>query len=737
MNKQQEPSCEQVQKDKLYLEMGLSESEYVLVQKALGRLPNYTEIGLFAVLWSEHCSYKNSKPVLKRLPTTGPQVLQGPGEGAGVVDIGDGQAVVFKIESHNHPSAVEPYQGAATGVGGILRDVFSMGAKPIAVLNSLRLGELDQQRNKYLFREIVAGIAGYGNTIGVPTVGGEVQFDACYGNNPLVNAMAVGLVEHGNLRKGLAQGVGNSVVYAGAPTGRDGIHGATFASVEFGGEEEREPVALQVGYPEIGKRLMEGCLEVVRSSALVGIQDMGAAGLTSSSAEMASKAGTGVELNLDLVPQSEENMTAYEMMLSESQERMLLVVEKGREQEIIDLFKRHDLDAVVIGKVTDDHKLRLVHGGVVRAEVPVRALVDEAPVYHQPAREPASYAVSQTLEQKTPVIADLKATYLNLVGQPTVASKAWVYEQFSTENDRDTILGPGSNAAVVAVPGSEKGLALTTDCNSRYLHLDPYVGGAIAVCEAARNIVCSGGKPLAVTDGLNFGSPYKPEIFWQIEQSIEGISDACRALDTPVIGGNVSLSNETDGEAIFPTPIIGMVGLVENRSLVTTENFKAAGDLVYLIGTTKPEFGGSELQKMLYGQFAGRPPQLDLDVEKKLQNQVISSIRAGLLASAHDLSEGGLAVALVQCLAGASLGASINVGADLVSELFSESQSRFLVSVAPENQTKFETLVDASLLGQVTEKPVLEIASQGELQLEMEVKQLAKAWKGAIPCLLN
>lgn len=735
MEKQYQPSSEQVQQDKLYLEMGLTESEYALAQRLLGRLPNYTETGLISVLWSEHCSYKNSKTVLKRLPTTGPQVLQGPGEGAGVVDIGDGQAVVFKIESHNHPSAVEPFQGAATGVGGILRDVFSMGARPIAVLNSLRLGELDQERTEYLLREIVAGMANYSNTIGVPTVGGEVQFDPCYEQNPLVNAMAVGLVEHGHLRKGLASGVGNSVIYVGAPTGRDGIHGATFASVEFDSAEEQEPVALQVGYPEIGKRLMEGCLEVVKSSALVGIQDMGAAGLTSSSAEMASKAGTGIELNLDLVPQSEENMTAYEMMLSESQERMLLVVEKGREQEVIDLFIGYDLDAVVIGTVTDDNTLRLLHLGEVRAEVPVAALVDEAPVYQQPSQEPAYYREFQAMDAYIPDVSNLKETFLQLLQEPTVASKAWIYAQF--KNDRDTLIGPGSNAAVVAVPGGDKGLALTTDCNSRYIYLDPYVGAAIAVAEAARNIVCSGGTPLAVTDGLNFGSPYKPEIFWQIEQAVEGISAACKALDTPVIGGNVSLSNETDGEAIYPTPIIGMAGVVENRSYITTKDFKQVGDLVYLIGKTKAEFGGSELQKMLNGKVFGCPPQLDLEVEHKLHKQVEEAIRSGFLSSATDLSEGGLAVALVECLADTAYGASIQLGSDLVTALFSESQSRFLVSVAPENQHAFETLVDATLLGSVTLEPVLQILSQNEKAFEISTEQLAEAWKGAIPCLLS
>lgn len=732
---QHEPSSEQVKEEKLYLEMGLSESEYELVQKYIGRLPNYTETGIFAVLWSEHCSYKNSTPVLKRLPTEGPQVLQGPGEGAGVVDIGEDQAVVFKIESHNSPSAVEPYQGAATGVGGILRDVFSMGATPVAILNSLRLGELDNERNKFLFKEIVAGIAGYGNTIEVPTVGGEVQFDSVYGPNPLVNAMAVGLIDHKKMQKGLAKGVGNSVIYAGAPTGRDGIHGATFSSVELV-EDDEEPIAMQVGYPEIGKRLMNACLEVVNYPGLVGIQDMGAAGLTSSSAEMASKAGTGIELNLDNVPQSEENMNAYEMMLSESQERMLLVVEKGKEEKFLDLFKKYDLEAAVIGRVIEEKNLRLIHNGVVRADVSVAALVDDAPVYNRESEEPVYYREFQAMSEITIDVDDVSKTYLNLLKQPTVASKAWVYEQF-VDAKEDTVLGPGSNAAVIPVPDSNKGLAITTDGNSRYVYLDPYVGGAIAVAEAARNIVCSGGKPLALTDGLNYGNPYKPDIFWQIERSIDGIADACNALETPVIGGNVSLSNETNGKGIYPTPIIGMVGLVEDRILVTTKDFKQAGDLVYLVGETKAEFGGSELQKLIKGEISGRPPQIDLETEAKAQNQISTAIRAGVVSSAHDLSEGGLAVALVESLANGQYGAELKVQDSLVTALFSESQSRFLVSVPEDKRDEFEDLVNATLLGQVTSEPRLKLSNNQGEGIDLEVESLIKAWKGAIPCLLK
>ncbi len=730
-----EPKPEQIKKDKLYLSMGLTDQEYQRIVEKLGRLPNYTETGLFSVLWSEHCSYKNSKPVLTKFPTKGDHVLQGPGEGAGVVDIGGGKAVVFKIESHNHPSAVEPYHGAATGVGGILRDVFSMGAKPVAVLNSLRFGELDNERTKYLLKEVVAGMAGYGNTVGVPTVGGEIQFDPCYAGNPLVNAMAVGVVEHGHLQKGLAAGVGNTVIYAGAPTGRDGIHGATFASEEF--TDTAAEVSPQVGYPEIGKRLMEACLALVESDALVGIQDMGAAGLTSSSAEMASKAGTGIELNLDLVPQAEEQLSAYEMMLSESQERMLLVVKQGREDEVIRHFANYGVQAAAVGRVTAEKQLRLIHQGQVVAGVPVSLLTEDAPVYHKPSQEPAYFGEFQQMEDYIPLLEDLKQTLLDLLKQPTIASKEWVYQQFNSQAQGNTIVAPGSSAAVVRVEGTEQGLCLTTDCNSRYMYLDPETGGKIAVSEAARNIICSGGLPLAVTDGLNFGSPDKPEIFWQLEKAVDGISAACRAFDLPVVSGNVSLYNETKGEAIYPTAIIGMVGLVEDLKDVTTVEFKNAGDLIYLLGETKDEFGGSELQKMLEGRIFGRAPELDLDLEKKHQGQVLKAIRQGLVQSAQDLSEGGLAVALAECLMSGDLGAEISLSGNLVSQLFSESQSRFLLTVKPEHQAEFERLVDARLIGRVTSEAVLVVEQEGKAVLTVETKELRRAWKGALPCLLS
>ncbi|MET3319274.1 UNVERIFIED_ORG: phosphoribosylformylglycinamidine synthase [Peribacillus simplex] len=737
---QLEPSPEKIKLDRLYASMGLSDEEFAMVEKILGRLPNYTETGLFSVMWSEHCSYKNSKPILRKFPITGEKVLQGPGEGAGIVDIGDNQAVVFKIESHNHPSAIEPYQGAATGVGGIIRDVFSMGARPIAMLNSLRFGELENDRVKYLFKEVVAGIAGYGNCIGIPTVGGEIQFDPSYEGNPLVNAMCVGLIDHKDIKKGQAHGVGNTVMYVGAKTGRDGIHGATFASEELSESSEEKRPAVQVGDPFMEKLLLEACLELIQNDALVGIQDMGAAGLTSSSAEMASKAGSGIKMNLDLVPQRETGMTAYEMMLSESQERMLIVVTKGREQEIVDLFTKYDLEAVAVGEVTDDKNLTLSHQGEIVAEVPVDALAEEAPIYHKPSAEPQYFRDFQSMTAEVPNIEDYRETLLALLQQPTISSKEWVYDQYDYMVRTNTVVSPGSDAAVVRVRGTNKALAMTTDCNSRYIYLDPETGGKIAVAEAARNIICSGAEPLAITDCLNFGNPEKPEIFWQLEKAADGMSEACRSLSTPVIGGNVSLYNETNGEAIYPTPVVGMVGLVNDLQHITTQTFKNESDLIYVVGEAKVEFGGSELQKMLEGKIFGRAPELDLTVEQKRQQQILSAIQSGLVSSAHDLAEGGLAVALSESLFGASnLGAKVNLSGELVSELFSETQSRFLLSISPENQKAFEALVeDAVCIGSVTADNKLVVTAGGDnTVLVADVVELQTAWKGAIPCLLK
>ena len=735
-----EPTAEEIKKKRIYAEWGLTDEEYRMIEEdILGRMPNYTETGLFSVMWSEHCSYKNSKPVLRKFPTSGPHVLQGPGEGAGIVDIGDGLAVVFKAESHNHPSAVEPYEGAATGVGGIIRDIFSMGARPIALLDSLRFGELDNPRTKYLLEEVVAGIGGYGNCIGIPTVGGEIAFDPCYEGNPLVNAMCVGLIEHKHIQKGQAAGVGNSIMYVGAKTGRDGIHGATFASEEFNQEEEQQRSAVQVGDPFMEKLLLEACLELIlhHSDSLIGIQDMGAAGLVSSSAEMASKAGSGLILTLDEVPQRETGMTPYEMMLSESQERMLICVKSGEEEKIQELFQKYDLDAVTIGKVTDDGQYRLYHQGEEVANLPVDALAEDAPVYHKEMKEPARIVEFQQLAPYQPVIEEPGQVLLDLLQQPTIASKRSIYETYDSQVQTNTVVRPGSDAAVMRVRGTNKALAMTTDCNARYLYLDPKIGGQIAVAEAARNIIASGGKPLAITDCLNYGSPDKPEVFWELSTSADGIAAACETLGTPVISGNVSLYNETDGQAIYPTPMIGMVGLIEDHKHITTQEFKKSGDLIYILGKTFADFDGSELQKMQLGRIEGVIRNFDLAVEKKNQELVLTAIQNGLIESAHDCSEGGLAIALAESAFKYQLGLSVQFGLPSA-QLFAETQSRFVLTVAPENQTRFEEMMgDAAVLaGKVTDEAIIEIsATDGQIKIETAVAR--KCWEDAIVCLMK
>lgn len=738
-----EPNPQQIADRKIYREMGLTDEEYAKVVEILGRKPNYTETGLFSVMWSEHCSYKNSKPVLRRFPTSGSRVLQGPGEGAGIVDIGDGQAVVFKVESHNHPSAIEPYQGAATGVGGIIRDVFSMGARPVALLNSLRFGELNKPRTKYLFENVVAGIAGYGNCMGIPTVGGEVAFDPCYEGNPLVNAMCVGLIDHDKIQKGVAEGIGNPVMYVGAATGRDGIHGATFASEELNEESEAKRPAVQVGDPFMEKLLLEACLELLETDAVVGIQDMGAAGLTCSSAEMASKAGNGMELNLDLVPQREKGMTPYEMMLSESQERMLLVVKKGRESEVEKIFKKWGLNSAVVGRVTDDGMLRLTHKGEVVAEVPVKSLADDAPVYCKPSQEPVYYNEYRNVDTlNLPEPADYTEALKKVLSAPTVASKEWVYNQYDYMVRTSTAVVPGSDAAVITIRGTRKALAMSIDCNGRYVYLDPETGGAIAVAEAARNVVCSGAEPIGLTDCLNFGNPEKPEIFWQFEKAVDGMSEACRVLETPVIGGNVSLYNETNGEAVYPTPVVGMVGLIHDVDHITTQAFKNEGDVLLLLGETKAEIGGTEYQKQMNGSIIGRPPSIDLETEKRLQKTVLMAIQQGLIASAHDLAEGGLAIALVES-AQPGLGASVDWNIDLRPDfaLFSESQSRVLLSVKPEHVEKVRELAAANgilctRIGTVG-TDAIKVTVNGRELINTPLEELKAVWKGAIACLMH
>jgi phosphoribosylformylglycinamidine synthase subunit PurL len=670
---------------------GLTADEYQKIVKALGREPNYTELGVFSVMWSEHCSYKSSRYYLKNLPTEGPHVLQGPGENAGVVDIGGGLAVAFKIESHNHPSFIEPYQGAATGVGGILRDIFTMGARPIASLNSLRFGSIDHPRTRYLLAGVVAGIGGYGNCIGVPTVGGECYFDECYNANILVNAFTLGIVKKRQIFTGVAKGVGNPVIYVGSKTGRDGIHGATMASESFSEEKEQRRPTVQVGDPFTEKLLLEACLELMEKDYIIGIQDMGAAGLTSSSSEMAGRGGCGVELDLSAVPLRESGMTPYEILLSESQERMLLVAKQGSEDKIKSIFDKWDLDAVVVGRVTDDQQFRALWRGEEVANIPIRALTKEAPAYQRPATRPAQQDQLQQLDLSTvKEPKDLAAALKQLLSSPNLASKEWIYRQYDQYVRTNTVVGPGADAAVIRVKGTAKGLALTVDGNSRYCYLDPYVGGVIAVAEAARNLACVGARPVGLTDCLNFGSPENPEVMWQFAQVIQGMRDACTTLNVPVVSGNVSFYNETDGTPIYPTPTIGMVGLIEKVERMVTPWFKAAGDIVVLLGRTREELGGSEYLKWVHGLTRGTPPWIDLKTERAVQLACLEAIDQKLLTSAHDVSDGGLAVALAECCIGhpeRPLGVRIETHEMIRGDasLFSESQSRIVVSLKEEN----------------------------------------------------
>ncbi|GGJ09818.1 phosphoribosylformylglycinamidine synthase subunit PurL [Alicyclobacillus cellulosilyticus] len=736
-----EPTAEQIREEKLYREMGLTDDEYARIVDRLGRLPNFVETGLFSVLWSEHCSYKSSKVHLRRFPTEGPQVLQGPGENAGVVDIGDGIGIAFKMESHNHPSAVEPYQGAATGVGGILRDIFTMGARPIAFLNSLRFGPLDDPHTRYLFANVVAGIGGYGNCVGIPDVGGEAVFDPSYRYNPLVNAMCVGVVRADRIVRGRAAGPGNPVFIVGNRTGRDGIHGATFASAEDPHAKERS--AVQVGDPFMGKLLMEACLELMATGAVVGVQDMGAAGLTSSSAEMASRAGGGIELYLDDVPVREAGMTPYEIMLSESQERMLVVLEQGREQVAFDIFAKWGLQVANIGRVTDDGLLRLWFQGQVVAEVPVAALVDEAPVYERPLAPPATplgAGVALPAEDQL----DLAAGLLRLLAHPSVADKRWIYRQYDTSVRASTYVGPGGDAAVVLVPGTARAVALVTDGNGRYTALNPRRGGAIAVAEAARNLACTGAKPLAITDCLNFGNPEKPEVMWQFAEAVAGMSEACRVLDTPVVSGNVSFYNESHGQDIFPTPIVGAVGVVEDLRHVTPNAFQHAGSAIVLLGAPDTALDGSLFWQLAAGRPAGDAPRLHLDAERALCDLLLQLIRRGLIRAAHDVSEGGFAVALAEMCIGQGIGAAVSLGRSGAESplaragwLFSEAQGRVIVEMAPADVAAVIAAAEAAgvpaqAVG-TTGGAWLEIGDVSGAWLRLPVAQLADVYRRALP----
>jgi len=662
----------------LVREHGLSPDEYDRIKQLLNREPNFVELGVFSVMWSEHCSYKSTRAHLRKLPTTGPQVIQGPGENAGVVDIGDGDAVIFKMESHNHPSFIEPYQGAATGVGGIMRDVFTMGARPVAMMNALRFGAPDHAKTRHLVSGVVAGIGGYGNCMGVPTVGGEVNFHPSYNGNILVNAMCVGLARTDKIFLSAAKGSGNPVVYVGSKTGRDGIHGATMASAEFNEDSEEKRPTVQVGDPFTEKLLLEACLELMATDAIIAIQDMGAAGLTSSSAEMGDKGGSGIELNLDRVPQREENMTAYEMLLSESQERMLMVLKPGREPEAERIFTKWELDFAVIGVTTDTKRLVIKHKGAVVADMPITALSDEAPVYQRPfERRPAPKAEQPKFDATRPVMESL----LRLIGSPDLCSRRWVWEQYDTTVMADTVQAPGGDAAVVRVHGSNKALAISCDVTPRYCKADPFEGAKQAVAECWRNMTAVGATPLAVTDNLNFGNPQRPEIMGEIVGGIDGIGEACRALSFPVVSGNCSLYNETNGEPILPTPAIGGVGLLKDVRRMATVAFKRAGDALLLVGDTKGHLGQSIYLREIEGREEGAPPPVDLAAEKRNGDFVRGLIEQGRLDTVHDISDGGLLVAITEMAMAGSIGAELTFGDAAIALLFGEDQGRYILAL--------------------------------------------------------
>lgn len=722
------------------MDWSLSEREYDYIsEKLLGRLPNFTETGLFSAMWSEHCSYKKSKPVLRLFPNQNDRVLQGPGEGAGVVDIDDGQAVVFKAESHNHPSTVEPYQGAATGVGGILRDIFSMGARPIASLDSLHFGELDDPKMQMKVAGTVKGIGDYGNCMGIPTVAGETTFDPCYSGNLLVNAMSVGLMDQKDIQKGKAAGIGNAVMYVGAKTGRDGIHGATFASADFSDENATQRSAVQVGDPFMEKLLLEACLELIQNHPdwLVGIQDMGAAGIVSSSAEMASEGDAGMDLDLDLVPQREPNMSAYEIMLSESQERMLLCVNKGHEDDVKKIFDFYGLEAVTIGRITEGHQYVLHHDGQVVCDIPVSSLTDDVLEETSEEQKPARILQAEQEANWQPEVTDAGATLEQLLQQSTIADKSIFFEQYDSMVRTSTVVGPGSDAGVLRVRGTKKGLAMTTDGNGRFVYLNPEVGGKMALAEAAANIVATGALPLAITDCLNYGDPNDPEIFWELHQSVSGMAEACRVFDTPVISGNVSLYNENNGQAIHPTPMVGMVGLIKDLKNLVKMAAQAAGDQVYLLGQTGDDYAGSELQKMLTGDIAGTVADFDLNHVHAMMQTLLSLMEDGKVASAHDLTEGGLGVALAETLFKTDLG--MNLKLDLTkNQLFSETAGRFVVTVKKEDAAAFEAALgdDATLIGEVTNSHWLQVRL-ADGNLNKNVADLEQLWKEAIPCQLK
>lgn len=730
----------------LVKEHGLTSEEYDKIVSFLGRKPTFTELGVYSVMWSEHCSYKNSIKVLKTLPREGKQLLVGAGEeNAGLVDIGDGLACAFKIESHNHPSAVEPYQGAATGVGGIHRDIFTMGARPIASLNSLRFGKLDNSRVRYLLDGVVKGIADYGNAFGVPVVAGEIYFDESYEGNPLVNAMSVGIVRVGETVSAISHGVGNPVLIVGASTGRDGIHGATFASEEISEASEAKRPSVQVGDPFTEKLLLEASLEAIKTGALIGMQDMGAAGISCSSSEMSAKGKAGMLIDLDKVPMREPGMTAYELLLSESQERMLIVAQKGREQEVIDVFEKWDLHAVIIGEVTDSELVVFKKDGEIKASIPADSLVlgGGAPQYDRETKRPEYLDSVQNADlSEFDTIQDFNSVLKKLISSPNIASKRWIFEQYDTMVRTNTVSGPGaSDSGVIRIKGSDKGLVVKTDCNGRYVYLNPRKGGQTAVAEAARNVVCSGGKPLAVTNNLNFGNPYKPEMYWVFKEAVGGMSDACIVFDTPVTGGNVSFYNENPKGAVFPTPTIGMLGIIENvENHTTTPGFKNEGDVVLYIGADRKGLGGSEYLSWIHGKALGDAPELDLLFEKALQDSLLEAIQSGLIASAHDCSDGGLVTTLAEKCIFSKLGCEINLDeldGSSTEKLFSEAQSGVVISVKESNLDDTKALFHEAMIPCYT----LGVVSGNELSIDnlvsVSVQELHSIYENAIPSYME
>ena len=735
----------------LVAEHGLTSEEFERLRKMLGREPTFTELGIISALWSEHCSYKHSRPVLKTLPTTAPYVLQGPGENAGVISIGDGLAVAFKIESHNHPSAVEPYQGAATGVGGILRDVFTMGARPIAMLNSLRFGSLDDARVRYLFAGVVKGIGDYGNCVGIPTVAGEIVFDPAYEKNPLVNAMCVGLMHEEDLIRAKAEGVGNPIMAVGARTGRDGIHGASFASEDLSEASDAKRPRIQVGDPFTEKLLLEASLELIKSGHIVAIQDMGAAGLTSSSAEMAERGDVGVTIDVTKVPTRESGMTPYEILLSESQERMLVVAKKGREDAVREILTKWDLTAAVIGEVISEPVYRVTEGSRVVAEFPGSRLVTDCPVYTPNARESADIAELRAVDPASiPELAEEKDhswTLERLLSAPTIASKTWAYRQYDSTVRTNTVIGPGGDAAVLRVRGTNKAIAVKTDCNGRYVYLDPRVGGRIAVAEAARNVACTGARPMAITNCLNFGNPTRPEVFFQFREAVAGMGEACTALGTPVTGGNVSFYNESPTGAVYPTPVIGMVGLIEDLAHVTRSSFQHDADSILLLGEMAGELGGSEYLATIHGEVVGPPPRCDVEREKAVIDALLASIQAGAVSSAHDCSDGGLAVAIAECcIANIDCQSGAEVDLSRFSELtdrailYGETQGRIVVSSAsPERvmQIAQRHNVPCAQIGRVRRHSDMLEITLPKSSLRAPLSRLRSAYHNTIPSIMG